>query len=79
IGGAEDDQGWVVQDFQQLKSGEFGHLYIQKNQIRLEFLNSFQPAEPIRKFTGDLNFRETFQVMSEYITGGLFVINKNSA
>ena len=54
-----------------------GILYIQKHQLRLQFLDQFDGLQTVGTGCNYFNFREILEEIGEFVAGKLFIINDN--
>src|SRR5690554_121170 len=77
IGGGKNDSRRMIQQFQHLKTRDFRHLNIQKDQIWPIFLNGLQSFKTVIAGFYHLKFRERKQVFLYYSDSQWLVINDN--
>src|SRR5260370_32565436 len=75
VSGYEDDGHIGANQFQDIESRQFGHLHVEKDQIRFVFRDGLHGFYAVRAFSGDFNFRMGLQKLANDVTRELFVID----
>ena len=75
VGGYKDDGHVGANQFQDIEAGQFRHLHVEENQIRLVFGNSFYGFHSVDALGCDFDLWMRLQILANDMARELFVID----
>ena len=75
VRGHEDDGHFGTNQFEDIESRQFGHLHVEKDQIRFVLRDGLHGFDAVGAFGGDFDFRMGLQKLANHVARELFVID----
>ncbi len=76
VSGYEDDGHIGANQFQDIESGQFGHLHVEKDQIRFVFRDGLHDFHAVRAFSGNIHLGMGLEKFANHVAREFLVIHE---